>query len=131
MQSKPSPTGNDFPTDGITLKGIKHFIEFNGGKQAFTGLKTTNVCDRFLKPSTVNLGESYCGLAKTDPTRSGHIEQATAFVSHAWGHQFLDVVAALEDFDSRQSTPTVFWFDIFSNNQHKAQPRVHLVADCV
>jgi len=44
-------------------------------------------------------------------------------VSHAWGHEFLDVVAALEDYDSRQPTPTVFWFDIFSNNQHKAPNR--------
>jgi len=29
----------------------------------------------------------------------------------------------LEDYDSRQPTPTVFWFDIFSNNQHKAPNR--------
>jgi len=86
-------------------------------------LRTTDVCDRFLKPSTVNPGESFCGLAKADPTRSGYVGQATAFVSHAWGHQFLDVIAALEDFDSRQPTPTVFWFDIFSNNQHKAPSR--------
>ena len=123
MQLEPSPTGDDFPTDGITLKGIKHFIESHGGEQAFTGLRTTDVCDRFLKPSTVDLGESYCGLAKTDPTRSGYIGQATAFVSHAWGHEFLDVVAALEAYDSKQPTPTVFWFDIFSNNQHKAPNR--------
>ena len=44
-------------------------------------------------------------------------------MSHAWGQQFLDVVAALEDFDLRKPTPTVFWFDIFSNNQHKAPNR--------
>ena len=86
-------------------------------------MRTTDVCDRFLKPATVDQQESYCGLAKTDPTRSDHIGPATAFVSHAWGHQFLDVVAALEDYDSRQATPTVFWFDIFSNNQHKAPNR--------
>jgi len=29
----------------------------------------------------------------------------------------------LEDYDSRQPTPTIFWFDIFSNNQHKASNR--------
>jgi len=136
LQSEPSTTGDDFPTDGITLKGIRHFIESHGGEQAFAsalsdysrerGLppgKTSDICDVFLKPATVALQESYCGLAKTDPTRSGHISQATAFVSHAWGQQFLDVVAALEDYDSRQPTPTLFWFDIFSNNQHKAPNR--------
>ena len=56
-------------------------------------------------------------------THNGHFDEATAFVSHAWGQQFLDVVAALEDFDSRQPTPTVFCIDIFSNNQHKAPNR--------
>jgi len=123
LQSKPSPTDDDFPTDGITVKGIKHFIESYGGEQSFTGLATTDVCDRFLKPSTVDQQESYCVAFKSHPTHNGHIGQATAFVSHAWGHQFLDLVAALEDYDSRQPTPTVFWFDIFSNNQHKARNR--------
>ena len=110
------------PTLGITLAGIKHFLAAHG-EQAFAsalsdyshekGLppgKTYDVCDVFLKPATVAQQESYCGLAKTDPTRSDYIGQATAFVSHAWGQQFLDVVAALEDYDSRQPTPTVFWF---------------------
>ena len=121
LQSKPSPTDDDFPTDGITVKGIKHFIESHGGEQAFAsalsdysrerGLppgKTSDICDVFLKPATVDQQESYCGLAKTDPTRSGHISQATAFVSHAWGQQFLDVVAALEAFEAKQPTPTIF-----------------------
>ena len=95
-------------------------------------MRTTDVCDRLLKPSTIDLGESYCAAFKNDAAHNGHIRQATAFVSHAWGHEFLDVVAALEDYDSRQPKPTVFWFDIFSNNQHKApQPRVQLVADRV
>ena len=120
---------------GITLAGIKHFIGAHGEKSFVSALsdhsrknglppgKTSDICDVFLKPATVAQQESYCGLAKTDPTRRGHIGQATAFVSHAWGQQFLDVVAALEDYDSRQPTPTVFWFDIFSNNQHKAPNR--------
>ena len=86
-------------------------------------MRTTDVCDRFLKPATVDQQESYCVAFRSRPTHKGHINQATAFVSHAWGHEFLDVVAALEDFDSRQPKPTVFWFDIFSNNQHKAPTR--------
>ena len=60
---------------------------------------------------------------ESDKERHAHIGQATAFVSHAWGHQFLDVIAALEDYDSRQPVPTFFWFDIFSNNQHKTAAR--------
>jgi len=108
----------------ILLKGIKNFIESNGGWDGFEGLKTIDVCDKFLKPSTVYHQESYCVLVKNDPTDGGSdIDQATAFVSHAWGHEFLDVVAALEAFEAKQPTPTVFWFDIFSDNQHKAPNR--------
>ena len=51
---------SDFPTKGITLQGIKHFISLHGGEEAFSGLRTTDVCDRFLKPSTVDHQESYC-----------------------------------------------------------------------
>ena len=114
-----STAADDFPTLGITLKGIQAFIALNGGAGAFTNLRTTDVCEKFLKPSTAAAQESYCVAFESDQERHAHINQATAFVSHAWGHQFLDMIAALEDYDSHQPVPTFFWFDIFSNNQHK------------
>jgi len=61
--------------------------------------------------------------SKDDPTKAGHVTKAIVFVSHAWGHEFLDVVAALEAYDATRRAPTVFWFDIFSNNQHKTAVR--------
>ena len=81
------------------------------------------LCDKFLKPAAIDQQESFCGAFKNNPSHASHIAKATAFVSHAWGHEFLDVVAALEAFDSTQAISTVFWFDIFSNNQHKAPNR--------
>jgi len=39
------------------------------------------------------------------------IDSMTAFVSHAWRHEFLDVVAALEDWETLGRRPTVFCFD--------------------
>jgi len=123
LKPEPISGGDDFPTDGITLQGIKHFISTHGGEDAFAGLRTTDVCEKFLKPCTVAFQESYCNAFKGAATHAGHIDQATAFVSHAWRHQFLDVVAALEAYDQTQPVPTVFWFDIFSNNQHKTAVR--------
>jgi len=114
---------DDFPVEGITLNGIRHFIQAHGGEENFIGLRTTEVCERFLKPATVGQLDSYCLAFKNDHFQTGNIAKATVFVSHAWGHEFLDVVAALEAYDSKQATPTVFWFDIFSNNQHKAHTR--------
>ena len=67
--------------------------------------------------------ESYCVAYKNHSSQAGNIGQATAFVSHAWGHEFLDVVAALEAYQSTQSETVFFWFDIFSNNQHKTSVR--------
>ena len=51
------------------------------------------------------------------------IAPATVFVSHAWRHEFLDVVAALEDWDSHQLKPSVFWIDVFSVNQHRTEDK--------
>jgi len=119
----PKEPSSGFPHEGITLEGIKYFISSHGGEEAFTGLRTTDICDKFLKLVTLDHQDSYCLAFKGDSTRAGHIYPATAFVSHAWGQEFLDVVAALEDYESRQPISTVFWFDIFSNNQHKAPNR--------
>ena len=93
--TRSSPATDDFPTLGITLTGIQAFITLHGGAGAFANLRTTDVCEKFLKPTTAAAQESYCVAFELDKERHAHIGQATAFVSHAWGHQFLDVIAAL------------------------------------
>jgi len=99
------------------LKGIKAFIEKNGGETAFAGLTTEQVCNvEFIKHLTEASKESFCTTFADQGSEM--IAQATIFVSHAWRHEFLDVVAALEDWDEHQSVRAVFWFDIFSVNQH-------------
>jgi len=44
---------------------------------------------------------------------------ATVFISHAWKYLFLDVMCALE-YHFRDQPDIIIWFDLFSNNQHKA-----------
>jgi len=133
LQASPAPSfvvadvnataQNDFPTEGMTLEGLKVFIDANGGCDGFEGLKTSEVCELFLKPATTDQQESYCIAYKNHPSQTGNISKATAFVSHAWGHEFMDVVAALEAHQAAQSERIYFWFDIFSNNQHKTGTR--------
>ena len=41
------------------------------------------------------------------------------FISHAWKYNFLDLVDILLD-HFKDKPDTVVWFDLFSNNQHKA-----------
>jgi hypothetical protein len=47
------------------------------------------------------------------------LDKADVFISHAWKYAFLDVVAAVEA-PFKHAPDKVSWFDVFSNNQHKA-----------
>ena len=138
-----------FPLNGVKLKVFLDFIEEMGGRQAFyktvddtkgSFLKqmkklclcysrhsqdvatlpftTTDVCNNFLKPScTEAKAQSY--VEYLTEMSSPNVGRATVFISHAWKYNFLDVVDALQHHFS--SEPDVYiWFDLFSNNQHKA-----------
>ena len=80
-------------------------------------LTTTDVCNKFLKPITSEKQQSYCEYLQEQ--NSPDVGEATVFISHAWKYTFVEVVDALEHHFSKE--PDIFiWFDLFSNNQHKA-----------
>ena len=82
-----------------------------------TGLTTSQVCEQIIMPKTKNGQLSYVDyLKKTN--QNGQV--ANVFISHAWKFVFLEVVnAILYHFRDEEET-VVVWFDLFSNNQHKA-----------
>jgi hypothetical protein len=96
--SSPAAALDDFPTWGISLDGINKFIASHGGKDAFGGKTTTQVCDDIMKDATRATQRSYCEQQRGEP----FIASATVFVSHAWLYEFLDVVAALENWAARR-----------------------------
>ena len=80
-------------------------------------MTTTDVCDKFLKPITSEKKQSYCEYLQE--RNSPDVGEASVFISHAWKYTFVEVVDALEHHFSNE--PDIFiWFDLFSNNQHKA-----------
>jgi hypothetical protein len=106
-----------FPKEGVTLRGIREFIDNCGGTNALHSLSTTDVCNKFLKPVTFLRRASYCDMLKD---RGGiDVGIASVFISHAWKYHFLDVVEAME-YHFCHSPDIVVWFDLFSNNQHAA-----------
>ena len=106
-----------FPKDGIRLSSIDIFYNACGGKDKLKGLTTTEVNDKFLKPITLSCQLSYCEMLKS---QSNHcIGTAEVFISHAWKYEFLLVMDALE-YHLRDEPDIIIWFDLFSNNQHKA-----------
>jgi len=102
---------------GIKLSSINEFYIASGGKDKLNGLTTTQVNDQYQKPITETSQLSYCEHLKQRESPSVGI--ATVFISHAWLYKFLDVIDALE-WHFRDTPDVIIWFDLFSNNQHKA-----------
>ena len=103
--------------DGVTVAGLKEFVDKIGGRDAVKSMTTTEVCNTRLKPMTEGDEVSYCALMRD--LGNPHVKPATVFISHAWKYDFLRVVdAILKHFEDEPEA--VIWFDLFSNNQHKA-----------
>ena len=80
-------------------------------------MTTTDVCEAIVKPATLACKSSYCDMMVDQG--HGAVGTAVVFISHAWKYKFLDVVDALKS--HFKATPDIIvWFDLFSNNQHKA-----------
>ena len=107
-----------FPKHGVLFPAFVEFIERCGGREAIAGLTTTDICERFVKPFTVASASSYCDLLKANGNANVR-DKAEVFISHAWKYTFLDVVASVEA-HFKSNPNIVIWFDLFSNNQHKA-----------
>jgi hypothetical protein len=124
------PLHDDVPFLGISLAGVQSFIESVGGASALTGLTTTEVVRKYLKPQTAALsGVSFC----EQNAAKNFVQRATVFVSHAWSHVFMDLVDALEARDNDRKANLAgpfsylpeeyFWLDFFCNCQHTTHQR--------
>ncbi|KAF0697218.1 Aste57867_12074 [Aphanomyces stellatus] len=118
MDSDGAPT-----TLGLTLGFFKHFVDLHGGRDAFQGLTTKDVCVRYVKPFTeasqLSLVEH---IHQRGPDEPKYAKPATWFVSHAWRYQFLDVIDALDNFfdeNEEDIDAVAVWFCMFNNNQHE------------
>jgi tetratricopeptide (TPR) repeat protein len=120
-----------FSKQGISLSYLLNdFVEECGGNEVLKGLSTTEVCNSFVKPATKEFQSSYCDmLLEQQKQKTEHdvndndnvaaVDRATVFISHAWKYEFLHVLDALKD-HFKDEPDTIIWFDLFSNNQHKA-----------
>jgi tetratricopeptide (TPR) repeat protein len=106
----------EFPETGVSLLQFDRFVEACGGPEALSGCSTEDVCQRFLKPLTLDKRESYCDALRSRGEEGVGI--ANVFCSHAWRYKFLDVVDALKYHFRGNEHDIIVWFDLFSNNQH-------------
>jgi hypothetical protein len=110
----------ELPKLGLRLKYLDDFVAACGGKSELEGLTTADVCERFIKPWTLESKTSFCDWLKLQEHPAVGI--ANVFISHAWKCCFLDVMDAIvthmrERTTKKNSDPTI-WFCLFSNNLH-------------
>ncbi|ETV96681.1 hypothetical protein H310_10356 [Aphanomyces invadans] len=108
------------PSRGLTLAYFHRFVNDHGGRQAFDGLTTLDVCMRFVKPATQHANVSLVDLVLSQPEGHQFAKPAEWLISHSWSYKFLDVVEAIDNFclEHDLSHDTSFWFCMFANNQH-------------
>jgi tetratricopeptide (TPR) repeat protein len=78
-------------------------------------MTTTDVCEKYVKPATIELRCSYCDMMRLNQSEAVGI--AKVFISHAWAYQFLDVCDALM-YHFKDNLDIIVWFDLFAVNQH-------------
>jgi hypothetical protein len=112
------PCDLPFPKDDVRLSYYKDFIrEYNDNNLMGLTTEDVNDKDQYIKPLTAHCQLSYCEMLKNDNHPAVGI--ATVFISHEWQYKFLDVLKALQ-YHFRDNPNIIVWFDLFSNNQHKA-----------
>ncbi len=112
-----SSSAPSFPTIGVRLWYFNVLINSLGGAAALANLSTLDICKIYIKPKTASLSCSYCEYLQQDQPDAVGVAQV--FISHAWQYNFLDVVDALQ-YHFQSSPEIILWFDLLSNNQHKA-----------
>lgn len=105
------------PQFGVKLSFAQEFIDACGGTDALSQFTTNDVCEKFVKPMTSQYRVSYCDYLKA--LNHPSVGKAEVFISHAWKYNFLDVITALQHHFVNKPD-IIIWFDLFSNNQHKA-----------
>lgn len=108
------------PRWGVSLEGLRVFIEFHGGgRAALEGLTTADVCEAIVKPRSAAARKSFL---ETHALPAG---PATVFVSHAWSTPFLTLVDAIGAWEEEHSSAgkAYYWVDLLANDQHDACER--------
>ena len=81
---------DSFPMVGATINLLVNFVQENGGNDAFAGLTTDDVKNRFVIPATIKTQQSMCQQLQAGGDK--RIGRPTWFVSHAWKYTFLQLL---------------------------------------
>ena len=110
----------------MSIEFVRQFVAEYGGLETVGKMSTTMVCESIVKPATLDRRCAYIDKFRIHQTVDGGTKPlmgpASVFVSHAWKYAFGDPVDVMEQYE-RAHPDSYFWFDVFMNNQHKAETR--------
>jgi hypothetical protein len=125
LQRPPAPAaasagGGGFPSLGVSAGFLRAFQ--SRWWHVIRGWTTEQVCQQLVKPLTSRSGRSVCEDLQAGG--GGDAGEATLFLSHTWGNQFLDTVdaalGAAAEAEAAAGGVVYMWFDVFSTSQHCA-----------
>ena len=109
-----------FPSLGVSAGFLRAFQ--SRWRHVIGGWTTEQVCQQLVKPLTSRRGRSVC--EDLQAAGGGDAGEATLFLSHTWGNQFLDTVdaalGAAAEAEAAAGGVVYMWFDVFSTSQHCA-----------
>jgi hypothetical protein len=114
---------------GVSLNTFNEVIKFFGGREAFIGKTTDDVCKTFIKDLCQRSSKSsFIDLMVDDNFAGGQFkrfvrETPNVFISHAWQYNFLDIVDAMALHFTNEPNVGV-WFDLFANDQNNLSNKV-------
>lgn len=115
--------GSAFPssTRGPTLAGICKLIDLSGGRGEFEGQTTLEACKLF-KTSLFKNGLRGPFMEALSDLKAGRTftAEASATIVMSWASKFLDLVDAIEHWESRQpsSQQQAYWWGLFTVQQY-------------
>ena len=117
----PAPAAERF--QGLSLAGFQRLAELLSKPEEKAGfIGTTENVKAHVKRATAALQCSYADLLSSEnPSLVG---DASVFVSHSYDYEFSSVLAAIAEWDSKNSPGQHFYyFDLLVNNQHGGSPK--------
>jgi tetratricopeptide (TPR) repeat protein len=102
---------------GVKLSFFQYLIASKGGEDAFRGMTTAEVCEKFVVDHCKETDKSIC--EELLQLHSHFAGIPSVFVSHTWRYMFLDTVEAMtlaleRIYGKENAQDVVVWFDLFS-----------------
>ena len=113
------------PLPGISLEGIRRFVDVHGGRASFESKTTREVKNDIIKLNACLWGGAWTAeLARTADGANICVGKASVFVSHIYEGRFLDAMDALEAWEKRQAAscafqPFFYFFDLLVVDQRQ------------